>query len=353
MSRSKIPSFCTLILLLSSLVPAALAQPVPSPAYQADPTITTQPATTSVKVGNTATFTVAAWGATALKYQWYKNNGIINGATAAKYTTPATTINDNGAYFYVIVSDKAGSATSNYATLWVVNSPPIIEEQPASQTVTAPSVAIFQAYAYVPNGGNAPMTAQWYKNGNPVGSPTQNQFTSYSIQETNTADNGAKFTVKFTNAAGSVTSNQAILTVNPANISGTYPMVGEWTGTATGTNPDGTTAGKVQALAAFSQNAFSLTGTIVFTDESGIPDFGAGIASLNNTAVFTTIGGDSAVNLAGGFSANLLNFSGAALGADESGGSGSMTISADHNTLTGSATISDGTKITWKLTRAK
>jgi hypothetical protein len=351
MSRTRIPSFCTLILLLFSLVPAIEAQPVPASPYPSDPYIVTPPATTSVKLGSAASFTVVAWSAKTLKYQWFKNSQQINGANAAKYTTPATTSSDNGSGFYVQVSNGTSSLNSNPATLWVDASVPTIGQQPASQTVQAPAVASFQAYAY---DGNNDITAQWYKNGSPVGS-VQGGYATYSITETSTADSGAKFTVKFTNGAGSVTSNPAVLTVKPANISGTYPIVGEWTGTATITNPDKTVT-KMQALAAFSQNSYSLTATVVYVDDNGIPEVGAGIASLNNLAVFTAIGGDPSFEVAGAFSTNLLSFSGTGLGSDGSVGSagtGQFTISADHNTLTGTGALSDGTAISWNLTRAK
>jgi hypothetical protein len=60
------------------------------------PAITTQPVSQTVTVGQTATFSVAATGTAPLNYQWQKNSANISGATAASYTTPATTLADNG-----------------------------------------------------------------------------------------------------------------------------------------------------------------------------------------------------------------------------------------------------------------
>src|SRR5207248_8354102 len=83
------------------------------------PTITTQPANQTVTVGQTATFAVVATGTAPLGYQWQKNGTAISGATSASYTTSVTTSTDNGAKFVVVVSNSAGNATSNAATLTV------------------------------------------------------------------------------------------------------------------------------------------------------------------------------------------------------------------------------------------
>src|SRR5881394_3906353 len=84
-----------------------------------DPTITVQPANQTVTLGQTATFAVTAAGTTPLSYQWRKNGAAITGATAASYTTPATTSTDNGSRFQVVVSNSVGSVTSDAASLTV------------------------------------------------------------------------------------------------------------------------------------------------------------------------------------------------------------------------------------------
>ena len=85
----------------------------------AAPTITTQPVSQTVTAGQTAAFTVAATGTAPLNYQWSKNGARVSGATSSTYTTPTTTSSDNGAQFTVVVSNGAGSITSNAATLTV------------------------------------------------------------------------------------------------------------------------------------------------------------------------------------------------------------------------------------------
>src|SRR5213078_3910149 len=119
------------------------------------PTITTQPASQTVSTGQTATFTVTATGTAPLSYQWQKNGTVIGGATAASYTTPATTASDNGDQFTVVVSNAAGSVTSRAAALTVSATlvAPTITTQPASQTVTAGQTATFT----VTDTGTAPL----------------------------------------------------------------------------------------------------------------------------------------------------------------------------------------------------
>jgi hypothetical protein len=92
------------------------------PAGGIAPTISTQPSNQTVTVGQSATFSVVANGTAPLSYQWQRGTTRIAGATTMSYTLNPTSASDNGAQFKVMVSNSAGSATSNPATL-TVNSP--------------------------------------------------------------------------------------------------------------------------------------------------------------------------------------------------------------------------------------
>ncbi len=85
----------------------------------APPLISSQPASQTVVVGQTATFSVTAKGLPPLTYQWQKGTTPITGAIAASYTTGATTSSDSGLQFSVVVSSSAGKVTSGAATLTV------------------------------------------------------------------------------------------------------------------------------------------------------------------------------------------------------------------------------------------
>ena len=201
------------------------------------PSIATQPANQTVNVGQTATFSVTAGGTAPFSYQWQKNQANIPGATAAIYTTPATTSADNGTSFRVIVTNPVSNITSSAATL-NVNSPPTITAQPANQTVSAGQSATFSVTA----GGSAPLSYQWLKNSVNISGATSS---SYTTPATTAADDASTFEVVVTNLVSSVTSNMATLTVDsvptittqPANQSVAVGQTATFSVLATGTAP--------------------------------------------------------------------------------------------------------------------
>jgi hypothetical protein len=111
----KISSSLGVLLILA----ACGSDSVSNPGSNGPPTITGQPSSISVTVGETATFSVTATGAAPLAYQWRRGGAVIPGATGATFTTPAAVIGDSGAKFSVQVSNAADQVTSDEATLIV------------------------------------------------------------------------------------------------------------------------------------------------------------------------------------------------------------------------------------------
>jgi hypothetical protein len=172
----------------------------------APPAITTQPANQTVAVGQSATFGAVATGTGPLTYQWSKDGTPIAGATSSTYTTPASAATDSGSVYTLMVTNAEGSVTSMPATL-TVNTPPAITLPPATQTVIVGQPATFTVAA----SGTGPLTYQWTKNGAPISGATTS---SYTTPATGSGDNGAMYAVVVSNAAGTVTSKAATLTVN-------------------------------------------------------------------------------------------------------------------------------------------
>ena len=236
-----------------------------------------------------------------LTYQWKKGGTAIGGATAASYTTPATTSAESGTQFTVVVTDSTGSVTSNPATLTVTASAvaPSITAQPANKTVTAGQTATFSVTAT----GTAPLTYQWKKNGTASAAPAS---ASYTTPATAASDNNAKFTVTVTNSVSSATSNAATLTVNvppsittqPANRTvnagqtATFSVVATGTGTLTyqwkknGAAIGGATAASYTTPATVaSDNGASFTVTV--TGTSGSVTSNAATLTVNGPPTIT------------------------------------------------------------------
>ena len=218
-----------------------------STAVTVAPSITTQPASQTVNAGQTATFSVVAAGTAPLSYQWQKNGTAISGATAASYTTPATSASDNGSTFLVVVSNAAGNMASAAATLTVnPTGAPAITQQPQSQTVQAGQSATFTVVI-----SNGPCRSFWYVNGAGFYGAAGSSI-SYTVPNTTTAMNGWPVFANLydcgssgTNLGNSQTATLTVtaatgaptITTQPANQTVTAGQTATFTVAASGTAP--------------------------------------------------------------------------------------------------------------------
>jgi alpha-tubulin suppressor-like RCC1 family protein len=174
------------------------------------PGITTQPATIAVAAGGDAVFAVAARGTEALSYQWRFNGQPLTGANAPVLKLAAVTAAQAGRYS-VVVSNGAGSVTSDNATLDVTAGTPAavaptIVTQPVSVLVNAGNTATLA----VGVAGTGPFSYQWFKGGQPLAGATA---AYYSVPAATQADGGS-YAVQVSNAAGSASSWNVVITVN-------------------------------------------------------------------------------------------------------------------------------------------
>jgi len=91
------------------------------------PVITAQPWDTNVQKAATATFTVTVSSGTSLSYQWYFGSNAINNATGSTLTRSNVTSGEAGLY-YVVVKNSGGTVNSRQATLTVLNTAPIAND---------------------------------------------------------------------------------------------------------------------------------------------------------------------------------------------------------------------------------
>lgn len=181
----------------------------------APPTVTQNPANTTVGSGGTATFTAAATGLPMPQLQWERASAtgafvVISGATAATYTTPPTIATDTGSRYRLRAANLHGIRYSAEAVL-TVEAAPVITSNPSSRTV-APGAPV----SFVVAGAGTPApTVQWQRSTDAgatwidVSGATGGSYSFTAAP----ADNGVRLRAVLTNAFGSATSSFATLIV--------------------------------------------------------------------------------------------------------------------------------------------
>ncbi len=171
------------------------------------PTITSQPVSTSISSGATASFSVTATSSYgAMTYQWYKDGNLIPGATSSTLNIVNATAADVGLYSVGVANSNA-STLSTAAALSVTTSgiAPTITAQPSSQTVNLGDTITLSAGA---SGTPAP-AFQWQKNGSNIAGANGTNLIIAGAQLTD----AGSYTVVASNTVGSATSSAATVTV--------------------------------------------------------------------------------------------------------------------------------------------
>jgi hypothetical protein len=177
--------------------------------------ISQQPIDGTGSVGGSVSFEVAAIGNPTPTYQWFRGTTAISDATSATLSLPSLLLSDNGASFYVEVSNSANPLQSTVVTL-TVNEGAAISTQPQSVTVTEGLAASFSVVAT----GNPAPTYQWMKGGVAISGATA---ATLEFTTTARADSGL-YTVVVDNGVGTATSDPATLDVQFAPEITTQPV---------------------------------------------------------------------------------------------------------------------------------
>jgi hypothetical protein len=162
--------------------------------------ISTNPVSTTINSGRTATLTVVAAGTAPFTYQWYQgplNNMTSPVGTSSSYTTVPLSINTS---YWVKVTNAANpaGAISTLATV-TVNQPAAITSSPTSVTINAGETTQLSVTA----SGTAPFSYQWYQGDSPN--------TGISV--------GSNSNI-FTTPALSISTNYWVNVSNNANVTG-------------------------------------------------------------------------------------------------------------------------------------
>lgn len=292
------------------------------------PAFTQQPASQSVIAGQTASFTVVASGTPAPAVQWYKAGTPDqavgtpcppgSGTTSCTYTTGALALGDSGNQYYASATNSAGTVQSNTVTLTVTSGatgPSIDINTPADVTAAIGSTVLFSVQAT----GTAPLSYQWYRDGNPI---TGANAATYSLSNVQPADYGAAFAVAVSNGEGAAFSRAARLTVIPdtttyfGNWGIVWPLPHGNTLTALAI-----TGGEVYAAGPFTTMVSTDSGATWTTrfDTAGIvalaaPANGVLVGTSNNGGIYRSSDGGQSWSKTSNFSVSSIAFADAANG---------------------------------------
>jgi hypothetical protein len=164
--------------------------------------INAQPSDVTNVAGNSAVFSVSAYGAPPFTYQWLFNGTNINGGTNSLLALTNIQSCNVGEYS-VVVSSLFDSIASSNATLTVTPSPPIITTQPTIQVLSAN----FDVNIFTTVKGSEPMVYQWQFNGTNIDGATNNSIAITNVQ----LINAGLYDVVAANLNGSITSSNATL----------------------------------------------------------------------------------------------------------------------------------------------
>ncbi len=227
-------------------------------------TISLAPESQTVFTAQGVTLTVTAKSFLPLTYQWR-----FNGSDLGRETNDVLSLTNvqsaQAGLYSVLVSDAAGSVISSNAQLIVI--PLTITSCPQNLSVLAGQTAVFVVSAQ----GTAPFGYQWQYNGADLFDATNATLALTDVQASQAGD----YDVTVSNAFGSVTSTNAILSVSE---------VGAWGGNGSGqlNVPLGLTNVALVAAGLNHSLALNADGTVIAwgDDSSGQANVPPGLANV-------------------------------------------------------------------------
>lgn len=178
----------------------------------APPVIDSQPLNVNQPGGSNAVFSVVTSGRSPFTYLWQKDGADMNtvdNPSAATANLNVLVDDSNEGSYRVLVTNTDGNVTSAAATLVSVANAPVITAQPQSAGVVTNASVTLNITAT----GRSPFTFQWQKGTTNVGTPVTQPSGTFSLTVQGQTTNAGAYHCIVTNADGSVTSNDATVTV--------------------------------------------------------------------------------------------------------------------------------------------
>ncbi len=173
--------------------------------------------TATFKAGEPGTFTIAASGSPPSTFSVSGHPTWLTLSASSGVVVGTPPVGSEGEYVITFTANN-GVATNQTFTLTVTPAvvAPTITGQPGPLAINQGQSATFNVVA----AGTAPLSYQWRRDGNSISGATASSLTLSNVQPSN----AATYSVRVTNAAGSVDSTGATLTVNTAPVFASQPQ---------------------------------------------------------------------------------------------------------------------------------
>jgi hypothetical protein len=190
---------------------------------------TRAPATGTVLVGASVTFSYTADGTTPFTQKWFKTGSATELGSGATLNLPSAQLTDDGTYF-VVVTNGAGDSTSNTVALDVITALPAFDDHPDAIAGKVGSNISLSVVAK----GQAPLTYRWLKGTTPVPGATRADLTLHGVSLADAGLYRCEVSNVIAGKANKVLSNQALVTIVQDNTPAARVVVRESTsGSAT------------------------------------------------------------------------------------------------------------------------
>jgi hypothetical protein len=167
------------------------------------PAFVTQPTSVSAIAGGVVEVQADVTGSAPLRFQWRKEGRALAGQTASQLRLSGASTTDAGSYD-VVVSNPVGTIRSAPFRVTIATPPQIVRDPASLVVIPGESPSLF-----VSASGAGPLSYQWFKDGEPLDGENASELRLPPVS----MESDGRYSVSVSNAAGSVFSQTAKVTV--------------------------------------------------------------------------------------------------------------------------------------------
>ncbi|GAB5562559.1 MAG: hypothetical protein SynsKO_42060 [Synoicihabitans sp.] len=170
-------------------------------------TVSVSGPTEAVNLGSSFDLRSSVSGSGTYSFQWLKNGLPVQGAQGSTLYVSGARLEDAGAYRLQLTQGETTISSEEIIVSVKGSGNPVISRHPADQLIIPGDST--SLYVNVHGGGGTPFTYQWFRDGEPIADKTS---ASLRVTDLDPELQTGSFTVRVSNASGTVLSEPAVVT---------------------------------------------------------------------------------------------------------------------------------------------